>query len=347
MRRGAWALSRSTWASSLLVVFTVLCAAPSAAQRVDRAQARRALEDRNAERALASAERALTAGRLPRALTLLEASARRLPRDPRAAIRFCALTIPEDDATVDALVEGSEPLSLSAARCDALLSLAVHEGSGSLDPRLAAPSAWARALTGDRGPALARLSSRPLDERDVPALARLAALALADDDLEQADTALSLARRVRPSDLDLASDLGALRLARGDAASAVTLFRTVVAGHPGDRDAMHDLAGAYLQAGEHALAVGLLARLARDEPDIASRWLELSRARVELGSFAEAAADARRALQLAAADDATAALALGDALRLGGDSAGARTAYEEALRRDPASSRARRALDAL
>ncbi|MBN8613048.1 MAG: tetratricopeptide repeat protein, partial [Deltaproteobacteria bacterium] len=63
-----------------------------------------------------------------------------------------------------------------------------------------------------------------------------------------------------------------------------------------------------------------------------------------LGAFADAASDARRALATATDDDPSAALVLGDALRLGGDEQGARAAYEDALRRDPANARAQRAL---
>jgi len=65
-----------------------------------------------------------------------------------------------------------------------------------------------------------------------------------------------------------------------------------------------------------------------------------------MGAHALAAGDARRAMALAP-DDARPALALGDALRLAGDVAGARSAYEEALRRDPGSVRASRALGSL
>jgi Flp pilus assembly protein TadD len=176
---------------------------------------------------------------------------------------------------------------------------------------------------------------------------RLAALAAAAGALDDADTALSLARRVRPNDLSLAADLGAVRLAQGDAASAVTLLRSVVAGHPDDREALHDLAGACLQAGEHAAAVRYLEQLAQGEPEDAERWIDLARARTELGAFDAAAQDARRAVTWSRSDDPRASLALGDALRLGGDPSGARAAYEDALRREPRSLRARHALDAL
>jgi tetratricopeptide (TPR) repeat protein len=330
----------------LLVVLAALGSGPAelSAQARTREEVRRAAEDRAADRVLARAEQALRAGRRGRALSLLEASARRLPRDARAALRLCDLLVPETDETIEAVLAGADA---EAARCQASLALVTPDPGSALDARIEASLAWARALGGDRGPALARLASRPLDERDVPALLRLAALAVRAGALEDADTALSLARRVRPNDLALTADLGAVRLALGDAASAVTLLRSVVAGHPDDREALHDLAGACLQAGEHAAAVRYLGQLAQAEPEEPERWIDLARARIELGAFDAAAEDARRAVVLSRSDDARASLALGDALRLGGDPGGARAAYEEALRREPRSVRARHALDAL
>jgi hypothetical protein len=95
----------------------------------------------------------------------------------------------------------------------------------------------------------------------------------------------------------------------------------------------------------------LLEQLARADSgasaENAARWVELARARIELGAFADAATDARRALTTSADDDPSAALTLGDALRLGGDPRGARAAYEEAIRREPGNLRAERALTAL
>ena len=330
--------------AACLTAMVVLAGASAVhAQSSRDADARRAAEDRTATLALARAERALARGRRAQALTLLEASVRRLPRDPRAALRLCELLVPESEATVERVVAGDDA---DAARCEASLRLVTLD-PGAPDAELEDALVWARALSGDRGPALSRLASRPLDERDIPALAWLAALAVAGDALEEADTALSLARRVRPNDLGLASDLAAVRLAMGDAASAVLLFRAVAIGHPDDRDALHDLAGACLEAGEHASAVRYLEQLAAEEPERVERWIELARARTELGTFEAAARDARRAVTLSASDDPRASLALGDALRLEGDAVAARAAYEEALRRDPRSVRAQAALSSL
>jgi tetratricopeptide (TPR) repeat protein len=340
--------ARVGWVGALVLVSSLaaqsLAPVPVDAQAGGRAQARRAAEDRAADAALARADRALGRGRREHALRLLEASARRLPRDPRAALRLCELLVPETDDTVERALGGGRS---DATRCASALSLVTPDPGGTLDARLEGSLAWARALAGDPAPALARLASRPLDERDVQALSWLAALAVAAGTLDDADTALSLARRVRPNDLALAADLGAVRLALGDAASAVTLLRAVVAGHPDDLAALHDLAGACLQAGEHAAAVRYLEQLAQAEPEDAERWLDLAQARTELGSFEAAAQDARRAVALSPSDDPRASVTLGDALRLGGDPGGARAAYEEAIRREPRSLRARHALEAL
>jgi tetratricopeptide (TPR) repeat protein len=330
--------------AGMIAAFAFSTAGGGASAQARGREARGAGEQRAVERALARAEQALARRQRDRALALLEASTRRSPHDGRAALRVCELLVPDTDGTVASVLAGERA---GAARCLAALTLVTLAPGDEIEARFSAALVWARALTGDRGPALSRLASRPLDERDTPALTRLAALAIGADALDDADTALSLARRVRPNDLSLAADLGAVRLAMGDAASAATLFRAVVAGHPGDRDALHDLAGAYLQSGEHAAAVRLLEQLARDEPDVGGRWLDLARARTELGAYAEAAEDARRAVDLGTADDTQACLALGDALRLGGDTEGARRAYEEAVRRDSRSLRARRALESI
>lgn len=335
----------------LVVAVALATASPCAvvAQRgpAARASARRAAEDRATQRALERAEQAVVAGRLERALGLLDAAARRVPRDPRAALRHCELAVPESDDTTRALADGAERVVRDAARCEELLVLHGDAAPEDVTPELAEHLAWARALQGDRAPALARAASRRLDERDIAALRRIAVLALRDGALEEAATALVLARRVRPSDVELMSELGTVRLAQGDAGAAVTLFRSVLAARPDDLAALHDLAGACLQAGETRAAVRYLEALTVAEPAVSSRWLELALARIELGAHAQAAADARRAAELAASDDVRPLLALGDALRLSSDPAGARAAYEDAVRRDPASIRARRALEAL
>ncbi|MBN8615416.1 MAG: hypothetical protein J0L92_32775, partial [Deltaproteobacteria bacterium] len=93
--------SMPSWARAGIVVIA-LADRSASAQRLDRDAARRASEDRVAERALTRAEQAIGSGRAARAITLLEQSARRLPRDPRAALRLCEITLPESDATVDA-----------------------------------------------------------------------------------------------------------------------------------------------------------------------------------------------------------------------------------------------------
>ncbi|MBX7192642.1 MAG: tetratricopeptide repeat protein [Sandaracinaceae bacterium] len=332
---------RHALAATAAIALLAMCGAPrtegQARSGVSRA------DERLVERALSRADDALRRGRTERALSLLEASARRVPRDARAPLRFCEIAVPESDATVTARVDGSDTLARDAARCASLLE-ALTGSTDPLDTHVAELLAWSRALLGDRGPALARVARHPLDERDVAPLRRLATLAVVDGDANEAAIALTLARRVRPHDLELLEDLAAIELSRGNAASAVTLFRAIVAARPGDRDAMHDLAGACLQAGENTAAVRYLEQLARDQPDRASAWIDLARARIELGDVAGASSDAQRALALADPGDASAAIVLGEALRLSGDVDGARRAYEEALRREPSSALARRAL---
>jgi Flp pilus assembly protein TadD len=302
-----------------------------------------------ADRALASAERLLARGRRDRALAAFEALARRAPVDGRAAMRLCALTVPEGDETLAVHGVSREEVEAAARTCLELTSAhrqAAEAARAPIAAEAAEAERWARAIGGDRAPYLEQLRER-LDERAVPALRRLAVLALRAGAIAEAESSLELARRVRPGDPQLASDLGAIRLARGDAEGAVAFFRAAVVGRPGDRAALHDLAGACLQAGETATGVRILASLASDAPDAVEPWLELAFARIELGEFARAAEDARHALANAAPDDARPALALADALRLAGETAAARAAYQEALRRDPGSPRARASLAAL
>lgn len=305
---------------------------------------RRVLREAEVVRQLARAERELARGRTDRALALLEALAERAPSDPRPPERFCGLAVPETDATVEAFAEDPARIGALAARCERLV--ARQRASGAPAPALSSLADWAAALGGAWGPWLDRVEGRAIDERDVPGLRRIAALAARAGDLDAAERALGLARRVRPGDLEVTSALAAVRLARGDAVGAVPLFRAVAAERPADPAAIQDLAGALLQAGEMVAAVRTLEALVGARPDDVEAWLALARARTELGAFERAAADARRALALSDEADARAALALGDALRLAGDLAAARSAYEEALRRDPRSVRARAALAA-
>jgi tetratricopeptide (TPR) repeat protein len=343
---GPWRRRRGRIGLGLALALVLAWLGAPAAAAPGHAQAR-ARRPREADivRALAQAERALARGRLVQALSSLEALADRAPEDPRAPQRFCALAAPEDDATVDAYAVEPERVASLARRCARLV--AQHARAQPASEALVEVGVWASAVAGDREAWLARVEGRLLDERAIPGLRRLAALAARAGDLDGAARALELARRVRPADPELTAALATVRLAGGDAVGAVPLFRAVAAARPDDPDAVRDLAGALLQAGEPAAAVRALEALVVARPRDPEAWLALARARMELGAFTLAAEAARRAAEVAPPDDARPALALGDALRLEGSPEAASAAYAEALRRDPRSARARAALEAL
>jgi tetratricopeptide (TPR) repeat protein len=304
---------------------------PSAAHAQARGRAR-------IERDLAGAERFLVRGNRPRALAALVRVAERNPGDARAALRYCDLTVPETAATVDALLADEASVQLEATQCAALLSTRPDTGT-----RLR----WVNALLGQPTGYIESIREGGLDENDLAPLRQAAALAMHAGDARLAERALGYALHVRPQDPSIQHDLALLLLARGDAAAALPFLRRVVAVHPSEARVLRDYAGALLQAGQTQAAIATYQALVTQAPNESESWLSLARARVEAGEYTAGASDAARALELATASDGRAALLRGDALRLARDEAGARAAYEEALRREPRNARATQALEAL
>jgi len=289
------------------------------------------------ERDLARAERLVVRDR-PRAIVALLRIAARQPADPRAVTRYCDLTVPESQATVDALLADESRVRADATRCAELADAL---------PNMEARVRWVHALQGDVGPYIESFREAGLDEGDLAPLRQASALAAYAGDLRLAERALGYAMHVRPQDPAIAHDRALLLLARGDAEGALPLLRRAMRAQPTDARLMRDYAGALLQAGQAEAAIGVFQTLVTSSPNESEAWLSLARARLEAGEHAAAASDAAHALTLADESDGRAALVRGDALRLQGDEVNARTAYEEALRREPRNARARQAISAL
>lgn len=290
------------------------------------------------ERDLARAERLVARGNRPRALAAFLRIASGAPSDPRAPHRYCELTVPETTATFDALLADGARVRADASQCATLL--------GSLE-NVTAELRWVRALLGDVSGYVESFREAGLDEHDIAPLRQASALAMVAGDIQTAERALGYALHIRPQDPSIQRDMALLVLARGDADAALPYLRRMVAVHPSDARALRDYGGALLQAGRTSDAIATFRELVTLAPNESDAWLSLARAQVEAGAYAEGARDAAHALELAAPTDGRAALLRGDALRLLGDPPGARAAYEEALRREPRSARARQALSAL
>ncbi len=284
------------------------------------------------ERGLASAERAAQAGQTRRAWQLWRRLARRYPADGRAAIAMARV----------------EPLDRARAA----------EAEHALEAHLAAapsPSVEARRLhawmVAARDPAGGIDRVIPLvglqDAEAAILLARMAALAIEEDDLEAARRALEAAHRAMPQENAYLSDLGAVQLALGDPAAAAESFARILGRRPDDLAARRDFAGALIAAGRPAEAVTQLAQALERHPEEPELAIELARAALEAGEPALAERAARAAIEALGDADARGHSALGAALAAQRRREAARLAFAEALRRDPRDLRAQQGLEAL
>lgn len=310
--------------------------------------------DPRLERLLTRADALAARERTVAAIRLYRLAAERVPEDPRAPIALAEALLPASPEAAEAIAPG-EDLRRAAADVRERLSVVVIPGDTTV-PEFRARTAqvrrigpWALALTGDHRGAIegAALAAGRLDDIAASILRRLGALAIRRHDLVAADHALTAARRADPVDVGLVTDLAAIRLARGHATEAVGLLQEARRRRPADSAIVQDLAGALLAAGRAEDALAIFAAVAGEHPNDSRAHLDLARAALEAGHPERGIQAARRALRAAEERDPEPALVLATAHLAAGDSAGARRAFEEALRRAPDDPRARRGLSAL
>jgi len=274
---------------------------------------------------------------------LRRVSARAAPEDGRAALALGGLL---PDAPAEPSDTWRERAREASAALDAFITAAPADPNTGQAGRL---RSWAIALGGDHDTAIeAAASSVGLQDRAAnELLRRLATLAVVREDLPAARAALLGAHRAMPQDSVVLSDLGAVELALGQPESAAERFARVLGRHPDDLNARRDLAGALVAAGRPESAVEILTRAARAHPGVLALWLELSHAAREAAEPAIAERAARSAVDLTQAGDGRAHTALGFALAALDRRDEARSAFEEALRRDEREFRASQGLSAL
>lgn len=270
----------------------------------------------------------------------MRASERAEPDDPRAAVALGRML------PVAGPIE--PPWDERAADVEAKLGRYI-ESVNRPDAEARRLHAWARALSGELSDGIARaIAAIGLQDRaGADGLRALAALAVAQEDLAAARTALEAAVRAFPQDNDILGDLGAVELAMGRPDDAAERFARILGRQPTDLAARRDLAGALVAAGRPDAALELLRAALRAHPDDADLRLETSYAALEAGAPQTAQTAAEAAIAHLEPNDPRGHVALGAALAAQRRRAPAIAAYREALRRAPNDARARRGLDAL
>ncbi len=298
---------------------------------------------------LARAEWLLAHQRPAHAVAMLRRAIEREPRDPTAIQKLAQLVLPAfDDPRA---ITPDEALQRDAQFViEAINRLAERDDSGVGDraDRLFAEHVTALVFARSLQDAVTLWSARDvrLDRTHADLGRRLAALAVARNQLPLAQRILELCLRSNAEDATLRSDLAAVALAQGRIREAVVLFREVAVAQPESLDAQRDLAGALLAEGDALTAMGLL-HAARACTAVCDCALELIRTAIAARQHAIAIEAAGDALRRCDAGDPEPLLWLAFSEQQAGHPLQAKAAYRAALRRDPQSARAQAGLAGL
>lgn len=271
---------------------------------------------------------------------------RALERKPSDAIaqRYADIALP---VKVPASGHDREGAKVAAAR---LLSVLNEQARADLPARnpLGLTLAWALSLTGEHEAAreLALRHGDASDEGTVRTLRAMAALALMDERVGDAEALLQLARGFAPTDPELATELGLLLLAAGAAHRALPLLGERFANDLGDLTARRDFAHALLAAGRAREAYEVLHAGGESCVADSTCLLELARTALEASNYQLAM---QWAGQLVAKDagHVDGLFVLAEAQTQHGRAGQARETYERILQLRPNNLRARSALSAL
>lgn len=288
----------------------------------------RAEGQQNVERLLRRAEASLDRGRLARSRRLLEAA---------------ALVEPQDEATAARVMDLAARLAVQGTEDDAVRFLALVDVRGSEPRALWLAKANAQVRLGRLSEALTTLSAAGAQDTDAAALLRSLSAASAEaGDLQLANRALRIARRVMPQDVEITIDLAAIHSALGQPERAIPLLLDVLRVSRAHLGAMRMLGGTLMGAGREAEAMTVL-------DDVASRTRAASD-HLRSAWAAYEAADHVVALELAesartaGADPVEVDRIVGFSAAALGEDERARAALERVLTANPGDARARAAL---
>ncbi|MCX7808750.1 MAG: tetratricopeptide repeat protein [Deltaproteobacteria bacterium] len=279
-------------------------------------------------------------GQKGRAILALEQRLERHPEEAQLAFRLCEILIPIEETLFSSRLQ-----SAPAERCERAL-LALSASDPSVERTRKEWLRWAQMFSGKLDLALEKLEAEGLDESTIPFLEKATFWSIRKKDFDTALRSLRLIEKLRPRSATVLVDLALLHLVRGESREATLLLRRALLLDASSREIRHDLAGALAQHATLSQAEAILVELLRGEPSF-GLLLELSIVRFEQGNLLGAREAAREAGRLAPPGEALPWLILGDIERRLGNPRAARAAYEEALRRDPNSIRARRSLESL
>lgn len=240
------------------------------------------------ERLLQRVEHDISSGHGARAAQKLARALRSGSTSAKIALRYAELALPCAPAT---------PLTTRSLRHAAMIAESAARAQRREDAhddavrQLSLEASWALAVLDrfDESLAAARAAGRRDDALTRACLHRIAALATSRDRLDQALSALDLARGFAPLDPDLARDAGLVLLALGRPHAALVPLFEHLAASPRDLDARRDVAYALLAAGRSSDALELLKRDEQRCRADTGCLLELARTTLEAGLAQDAA----------------------------------------------------------
>jgi tetratricopeptide (TPR) repeat protein len=167
-----------------------------------------------------------------------------------------------------------------------------------------------------------------IDERNVPAISGLAAIAARDQDFDMAEQLIRRTIALQPGNWRSMNELAGLHFGTGRYAEAAKEFRNILFIDPDNFQVIGNLGAASLMAGEFASARDALERSLEKEfdPLVASN---LGIVHYYLGDFEKSVAIHRRVIEVSPKSSGS-RVNLGDALHFLGDDEGATAAFEKA-----------------